>query len=102
MTSVTIQHFHEDVEAVEQASASGPVFITTEDGNPKCVLIDIGFYRRLCHTKFLAEQERSGKPQEKPAIGMSTLADICAVPEAEYFDWEPERLYVTFRPLDLD
>ena len=101
MTSVTIQRFHEDVEATEEASQSGPVLITSEHGEPKCVLIDIQDYLKLCDAK--AAAELCSIPKGQPELeGASTLADRLAVPDDEYFEWEPERLYFTVRPVDFD
>ncbi len=87
MTSVTIQSFHEDVQAAEQASAAGPVFIT-EDGQPKRVLIDIAEYRRLNPTSI------------PPSDDKRNLAEMLAMPDEDYFEWEPERLYMNLTPVE--
>ena len=46
MAAITIQRFHEDIEAAEKAAMEGPVFIF-EDGRPRHVLIDMKEYHRL-------------------------------------------------------
>lgn len=87
--TVTLERFHEDILAAEQATANGPVFIT-ENGDAKHVLVNIAEYRRwnpLSH---------------KPERNVGTLIDLCAVPVEEYFDWQPERIQGEFRPFEFE
>ena len=82
MASATFsqQELQQNFEAAEEATHSGPVFIT-RDGEPRSVLIDIREYRKLSGAAKLA--------QKSPAV---SLVDLLSVPASEYFDWEPKPL----------
>lgn len=73
-TSFSRQEVEHNYAAAEEASQSGPVFIT-KDGELRSVLMDIDEYRRLAG--------------ESDPVGES-LVDRLAVPPGEYFDWDPK------------
>jgi hypothetical protein len=82
MASATFsQHeIQRNFEAAQEASHAGPVFIT-KDGEPRSVLIDIDEYRRVF-----------GETVPVNVPTRVSLVDLLAVPESEYFDWEPKPL----------
>ena len=93
MPTVTIQDFHADVRAAEAASERGPVFIT-EEGEPRLVLLDVVEYRKLAGVQ-LIDDATSPAPE-------GDLASLLAVPDDEYFEWEPPRLQgPLFEPADF-
>jgi hypothetical protein len=89
-STISQQELQEDFTAAEEATHSGPVFIT-KNGETRSVLIDIVEYRKL-----------TGSDPEAVECTGKSLAELLAVPEDEYFEWEPPRLEISFRPADLD
>ena len=82
-TTVSIQEFHDDICAAEEAAKQGPVFITDTDG-PRNVLLSIAEYRTL----------RSGATNLADALAMPGLSD-----QAAYFEFP--KLNIRFEPADL-
>lgn len=78
--SFSQQELQRNFYAAEEATHSGPVFIT-KDGEPRSVLIDIDEYRRVF-----------GNSVSSTTAEHVSLVDVLAVPTAEYFDWEPKTL----------
>jgi hypothetical protein len=91
MATATIsqQELQQNYAAAEEATHSGPVFIT-RDGEPRCVLIDVASYRKLSPV-FDVPPTAEGKP----------LSELLAMPDEDYFEWEPPRLLLSFEPADL-
>jgi PHD/YefM family antitoxin component YafN of YafNO toxin-antitoxin module len=90
MASATFTHqeLQQNYEAAEKAARSGPVVIT-RDGQPRAVLIDIDQYNGL-----------PPKAQPENSNAGASLDDLLAVPEDEYFDWEPKSLRGHLSPRD--
>jgi prevent-host-death family protein len=80
-TTVSSEEFEQSPGRVEEASRSGPVFIT-ERGQPSFVLLSIEEYRRLT----------------TPAV---SLAEALADPKAPDVDFDPPRLNIVRTRLDL-
>jgi len=78
--SFSQQELQRNYSAAEEATHSGPVFIT-KDGEPRSVLLDISEYRRVF-----------GDSASAPDPKSVSLVDVLAVPPSEYFDWEPKHL----------
>jgi hypothetical protein len=89
-STISQQELQQNYAAAEEATHAGPVVIT-RDGEPRSVLIDIVEYRKL-----------TGSDAEAVECTGKSLAELLAVPEDEYFEWEPPRLEISFRPADLD
>lgn len=92
MTSVSVDDFHQDVEAAEAASEHGPVFITL-DGEPRRVLIDILEYRKLAQG--LTASSDHGEP-------LSLLEAFARIPFPDtHLNFEFPRMDLVLGPADL-
>ncbi|MCB1560821.1 MAG: type II toxin-antitoxin system Phd/YefM family antitoxin [Xanthomonadales bacterium] len=81
ISTISSREFNQDTGSAKKAAANGPVFITHR-GKPAHVLLSIEEYRRLAGKgKSLAE-----------ALAMPGLADI---------DFDPPRLDIKLRDIDL-
>lgn len=80
-TTVTSREFNQDVSAAKRATTDGPVVIT-DRGTPSHVLMTYTDYERL----------RGGR---------RNLADILRMDTTEDIDFEPGRVDMSIRPVDL-
>jgi len=80
-TTITSEEFQKDPNGARKATANGPVFIS-ERGVHAFALITIEEYRRI-----------GGKGE--------SILDLLAMPEDEYFDWEPPRMELHILPADF-
>jgi prevent-host-death family protein len=80
-TKISSREFNQDVSRAKRAADKGPVIIT-DRGEPAYVLLRHAAYRRLT--------------ARGPNIG-----DLLAMPGAEAIEFEPPRLRVKLRPVDL-
>jgi prevent-host-death family protein len=82
VTTMTSREFNQDTSGAKKKARRGPVFIT-DRGRPAHVLLTIEDYRRLTgETMSLAE-----------ALDHPASADL---------EFEPPRLNVVFKPIDLE
>ncbi|KAF0804419.1 prevent-host-death family protein [Alcanivorax sp. S71-1-4] len=81
ITTLSSRELNQDVGRAKKAARLGPVFIT-DRGKPAHVLLSIEEYQRL------TGQRRN-------------IAEALAMPEAAKIDFEPERMQITERPVDL-
>lgn len=81
ITTLTSRDFNQDTSRAKQAAKHGPVFIT-DRGRPAHVLLSIEEYRRL-----------AGKEPN--------LVDLLAMDDAEDIDFDPPRVNIVSRPVDL-
>ena len=81
ITTLSSRELNQDVGRAKKAARLGPVFIT-DRGKPAYVLLSIEEYQRL------TGQRRN-------------IAEALAMPEAADIDFEPERMQITERPVDL-
>jgi prevent-host-death family protein len=81
ITTVSSREFNQDVTRAKRAAADGPVVIT-DRGRPAHVLLSIEEYRRL------TAQRRS-------------IADALNVPRAADIEFEPQRVDLDVRLVDL-
>ncbi|AJD49364.1 prevent-host-death family protein [Isoalcanivorax pacificus W11-5] len=81
ITTLSSRELNQDVGRAKKAARLGPVFIT-DRGKPAHVLLSIEEYQRL------TGQRRN-------------IAEALAMPEAADIDFEPERMQITERPVDL-
>ena len=82
ITTVTSREFNQDVSKVKRAALNGPVFIT-DRGRPAHVLLAIQDYEKLTKIK-------------------ENIIDLLAMPDADYFDFDPGKLSKEiYRPEDF-
>lgn len=81
ITTLSSREFNQDTSRAKKAAADGPVFIT-DRGKPAHVLLSIAEYRRLTGAK-------------------RNIADSLAWPGAEDIDFDPPRIALVPRPVDL-
>ena len=84
MHTFSSRDFTRDVSAAKRAASEGPVFIT-DRGRPAFALLKIEDYYRIT------------------GHGDMTLLDVMdGIPGGEGIEFEPPRLDIEVRPLDLD
>ena len=81
ITTFTSREFNQGASEAKRAASNGPVFIT-DRGRPAHVLMTFEDYQRL------TKQRRN----IADALAMPTLADI---------EFEPPRVHIDIRPVDL-
>lgn len=82
ITTLTSREFNQDVGRAKRVAKDGPVFIT-DRGRPAHVLLTIEDYQAI-------------------AGGGRSLADAMAAPGLSGVDFEPPRLDLKSRPVDID
>ena len=81
ITTISSRELNQDVTRAKKATKSGPVIIT-DRGKPAHVLLSIEEYQRL------TKQRRN-------------IADSLAMPGVADIEFEPQRLTLETRPVDL-
>ncbi|HEY4115659.1 MAG TPA: type II toxin-antitoxin system Phd/YefM family antitoxin [Rhizomicrobium sp.] len=79
-TTLSSREFNQDTSRAKKAAENGPVFIT-DRGRPAHVLMTIDEYQRLA--------------------GRQSIADALAMPGSEDIEFDPPRLDIKLRPVDL-
>lgn len=80
-TTLSSRELNQDVTRAKKAAKSGPVIIT-DRGKPAHVLLSFEDYQRL------ARQRRN-------------IADALAMPDMDHVDFDPPRVEIGIRPVDL-
>ncbi|MCV4283586.1 type II toxin-antitoxin system Phd/YefM family antitoxin [Pseudomonas capsici] len=80
-TTLSSREFNQDTSGAKKAANNGPVFIT-DRGRPAHVLLTIEDYRKLTG-------------------GSASIVDMLIMPEDIDIDFEPQRVNITPRPVDL-
>lgn len=81
ITTLSSRELNQDVTRAKKATQNGPVFIT-DRGKPAHVLLSFADYQRL------TRQRRN-------------IADALAMPGVPYVEFDPPRLDIEARPIDL-
>ena len=81
-TSISSRHFNQHTSEAKKAAESGPVFIT-DRGRPAHVLLTIEEYQQL-----------TGR--------QPTIVDLLTPPEPDDIDFDPPRMSLHLRDVDLD
>lgn len=81
ITTLSSRKFNQDTSGAKKAATTGPVFIT-DRGRPAHVLMSIDEYRKLTATH-------------------KNIIDLLAMPDDDKSDFEPGRVSIIPRPLDL-
>jgi PHD/YefM family antitoxin component YafN of YafNO toxin-antitoxin module len=79
--TLSSREFNHDTSGAKKAALSGPVIIT-DRGKPAHVLLSIEEYQRLTG-------------------GNTSIIDLLAMPGAEDIDFDPQRVEMETRPVDL-
>jgi prevent-host-death family protein len=79
-TTLSSREFNQDTSRAKKAAEKGPVFIT-DRGRPAHVLMTIEEYQRLA--------------------GRQSIANALAMPGSEDIEFDPPRLDIKLRPVDL-
>lgn len=82
MTTITSRQFNQDTSGAKRSAANGPVFIT-DRGRPAHVLMTVADYERMKGSKL-------------------SIVDMLWCPEAADIEFDPPRVNIAPRPLDLD
>lgn len=82
VTTLSSREFNQDTSGAKRAAEHGPVVIT-DRGKPAHVLLSIDEYNRLLGQRV-------------------SILDMLAMPEAAEIDFEPPKLELQLRPVDLD
>ncbi|GFM62974.1 type II toxin-antitoxin system Phd/YefM family antitoxin [Pseudomonas capsici] len=80
-TTLSSREFNQDTSGAKKAANNGPVFIT-DRGRPAHVLLTIEDYRKLTG-------------------GSASIVDMLIMPEDIDIDFEPQRVNITPRAVDL-
>ncbi|HHK0379425.1 TPA: type II toxin-antitoxin system Phd/YefM family antitoxin [Pseudomonas aeruginosa] len=80
-TTVSSREFNHDTSGAKKAALSGPVFIT-DRGKPAHVLLSIEEYQRLTSTQ-------------------PSIIDILAMPGGGEVEFDPPRVVIQSKPVDL-
>lgn len=80
-TTLSSRAFNQDTSGAKKAASNGPVFIT-DRGKPAHVLLTIEDYEKLI----------GGGPR---------LSDLLAMPGGEEIEFEPPRVSILVKPVDL-
>ncbi len=80
-TTLSSREFNQDTSGAKKAANNGPVFIT-DRGRPAHVLLTIEDYRKLTG-------------------GSASIVDMLIMPEDIDIDFEPQRVNITPRPVEL-
>ncbi|GFM73142.1 type II toxin-antitoxin system Phd/YefM family antitoxin [Pseudomonas capsici] len=80
-TTLSSREFNQDTSGAKKAANNGPVFIT-DRGRPAHVLLTIEDYRKLTG-------------------GSASIVDMLIMPEDIDIDFEPQRVNITPRSVDL-
>ncbi|MCY1183814.1 type II toxin-antitoxin system [compost metagenome] len=81
ITTVSSREFNQDTSGAKKAARNGPVFIT-DRGRPAHVLLSMEEYQKLTCLS-------------------PSIVDLLVMPEAEEIEFEPQRVAITPRPVDL-
>jgi prevent-host-death family protein len=82
ITTISSRDFNQDASGAKRAASQGPVFIT-DRGRPAHVLLSIDDYRRLTNEA-------------------ANIAELLAMPGIADIEFEPPRVDLVQRPVDLD
>ncbi|MFI8481101.1 type II toxin-antitoxin system Phd/YefM family antitoxin [Pseudomonas sp. NPDC078700] len=80
-TTLSSREFNQDTSGAKKAARSGPVFIT-DRGKPAHVLLSIDDYQRLTESNV-------------------SIVDILAMPTTDDIEFEPPRVAIKARQVDL-
>ncbi len=81
VTTLSSREFNQHASEAKKAAGLGPVIIT-ERGRPSHVLLSYGEYQRLSEAQ-------------------GSIVDLLAMPGVEEIDFEPVRIDVSLKPVDL-
>ncbi len=82
ITTLSSREFNQDAGGAKKATANGPVFIT-DRGQPRHVLLSIEEYRKLTGAR-------------------RSIVDAIAMTDDEAVEFEPPKVVIAGRPVDLD